>query len=402
MEEEQRKGKKFSDYIYVLYKWKKFLFINLFIIVAIATLIAFLIPKQYKATATVMIPPENSLGLGGLAGLVSGKSSAASLGSKLLGIGNTSEDMLLGILNSRTTLTNVINNFHLIRYYDIDDNNMDKAIKAFKGDVSFGSNEYGMVDIIVINKDPKKSAQIANYLVTILDSINIKFNIEQASNNRRFIEKRYFQNLDDLKKAEDSLYRFQKRYGIVAVPEQLEVSVKAAAEIEAQLAKKEVEAYFIKQQFGENSPHYKGVISEYNLLRDKVLELKNSSKMSSTSNILFPFKEMPDISIKYLRYYRELETQQTILEVVLPLYEQAKVEEQKSIPTIMVLDEAVPPQLKDSPKKTFIILLFFFGGLFLMIPIILAGEKITYVSSSNILEEKTHKFFISIKRLYRI
>ena len=101
-----------------------------------------------------------------------------------------------------------------------------------------------MIEFSIINEDAKKSAKIANYLVRLVDSLNIKYNIERAKNNREFIEKRYNQNVSDLRNAEDSLYKFQKKYNIVAVPEQLEVTVKAAAEIEAQLTKKEMEVVF--------------------------------------------------------------------------------------------------------------------------------------------------------------
>ena len=150
-------------------------------------------------------------------------------------------------------------------------------------------------------------------MVTLVDSMNIEFNIQRARNNRIFIEKRYLQNVADLKKAEDSLYKFQKKYGIVAVPEQLEVTVKAAAEIESTLMKKEMESFFVVQGYGENSPQYQGIRSEINLLKKKVQELKNSSNLGSSSNVLFSFKEMPNIAIQYLRTYREVEIQQSIL-----------------------------------------------------------------------------------------
>ena len=127
-----------GDYIYIIYKWRKFLVINLLIIIAAATTYAFLLPKQYKATATIMLPPENEMGLGGLTNyLSSGKSSIASMGSKIFGVSGTSEDVVLGIINSRTALTDVINKFNLMKYYEIDDNNMDKVMKAFRGDLSF-------------------------------------------------------------------------------------------------------------------------------------------------------------------------------------------------------------------------------------------------------------------------
>jgi uncharacterized protein involved in exopolysaccharide biosynthesis len=62
--------------------------------------------------------------------------------------------------------------------------------------------------------------------------------------------------------------------------------------------------------------------------------------------------------IKYLRFYRDLEIQNKILEVILPMYEQAKVEEQKSIPSILFIDKAVPAEIKYGPKRLFYIASF--------------------------------------------
>jgi tyrosine-protein kinase Etk/Wzc len=399
----ENKESNFSDYIYILYKWKRFLFVNLFIVGFTITGLMFLVPNEYKATATIMIPPDNQMGFGGLTSLLGGKSSIASAGSRLFGMSNTSEDMLLGILNSRTALVDVINKFNLIEYYEIDDNNMDKVIKAFRNDISTDPNEFGMIDFSIINKDPKMSAIIANYLVTLVDSMNIEFNIERARNNRLFIEKRYSQNIADLKRAEDSLYKFQKKYGIVAVPEQLEVTVKAAAEIEAELMKKEMESFFVLQGFGEAAPQYQGIKAEINLLKNKVQELKNSPNLGATSNILFPFKEMPDIAMQYLRTYREVEIQQTVLEIVMPMYEQAKVEEQKSIPTIMLMDKAVAPELKYSPKRSVIILGVLFLFSFMLIPFVFLGEKsLKRKNYNNPLQLKSANFFNRITKIYRM
>lgn len=397
------KEAKFSDYIYVLYKWKRFLFVNLIIVGFVTTGLVFLIPNEYKATATIMIPPDNQMGLGGLSSLLGGKSSIASAGSRLFGMASTSEDMLLGILNSRTALTNVIKKYDLIKYYEIDDNNMDKAIRAFRGDFSTDPNEFGMIDFSIVNKDPKVSAEIANYLVTLVDSMNIEFSIQRAKNNRLFIEKRYLQNVADLKKAEDSLFKFQKKYGIVAVPEQLEVTVKAAAEIESELMKKEMASFFILETYGENAPQYKSTMDEINLLKKKVQELKNSQSLSSNSNILFPFKDMPNIAIQYLRTYREVEIQQSILEIVMPMYEQAKVEEQKSMPTVMLMDKAVPSEIKYSPKRSAIVIGVLFLSLFSLIPLIFWGEKVINKNKfENPLQEKEMAFFSKILKIYRL
>lgn len=396
-------NRKFSDYLFILYKWRKFIFINLLLVTVILTIIAFLIPKQYKATVTIMIPPDTPGGFGGITSLLGGKSSLSAMGSRIFGLSSTSEDVLLGILNSRTALEKVINKYKLKDYYEVDDDNFDEVLKKFKGDFSALPNEYGMIDISIINKDPKLSADIANYLSFLVDSLNIVYSIERAKNNRLFIEQRYLKNISDLRNAEDSLYKFQKYFGIVAVPEQLEVTIKAAAEVEAQLTKKEIESYFIKQQYGETSPQYLIAKQEMDLLKQRVKELKSSNELSKVSNVLFPFKTMPDISIQYLRLYRDVQIQQTILEYILPMYEQALVEEQKSTPTVMVIDKAVPPQLKYSPKRSILIigpllLIFLF-----LIPITFWLERTHNLSNfRNPLEEKYHRISNFIRKVYKV
>ena len=403
MNEPTKKPSKFGDYIYILYKWKKFLIINLLIVIILSVTYSLLLPLDYKATATITLPPEQQMGFGGLTNLVGGKSSIASMGARLFGVTNQSEDIILGLLNSRSALTKIIKKFDLMSYYKIDDNNMDKVLKAFRKDISTDPNEFGMIDFSVVNKDPKVSAEIANYMVSLTDSMNIKLNIKAAKNNRIFIEQRYLKNVSDLRQAEDSLYKFQRKYGIVAVPEQLEVTVKAAAEIESLLMKKDMEAYLIKKVYGSDSPQYQNVLEEQNLLKSKVQELKSSQNLSSLSNVLFPFKEMPDIAIQYLRVYREVELQQTIMEFVLPMYEQAKVEEQKSIPTLLVVDRAVPPELKYSPKRSVIVLGFFFLFLFILIPFVFWGESVLIREKpENSLQVKESKFFTKIVKFYRM
>lgn len=391
----------FSDYIYILYKWKKFILINMSIVIALSTIYAFLIPETFQSKAVITTPPESSGS--GLSSLLGGKNSALSLGYKLFASGAANEDVLLGILNSRTCLVNAINKFDLIKYYEVKDNNIDKTIKAFQEDVVFDTDENNFINITVVNKDKYLSAKIANYFVYLLDSMNIKLNVEAAKNNREFIETRYRKNLADLKIAEDNFYKFQKKYGIFAVPEQLEVSVKAAAELEAQLIEKEMQSTIVQQQFGSNSPQYTGIMVEVNMLRDKVKELKSSDRLGQESNVLFPFKIAPDIMLEYLRNYREVEIQNKILELMLPMYEQACVEEHKSIPTVMVIDKAEPAQVKYQPKKAFVILgislLFFF---ILLIGVFRFDGVINLEELPNPLVEKEKRHYLNIKRFYRL
>jgi tyrosine-protein kinase Etk/Wzc len=384
----------------LLIKWKNFIFINLLIIIILTTAYVFMIPKTFRSTTVVMIPPESGLGLGGLTSVLSGKG-GGSFGAKLLGLGSTSsEDMILGILNSRSALENVIGKFDLMDYYEIDENNIDKALRSFKNDLSFSPNEYGFIEISVINKEPELAAEIANYFIQILDSISIKLSVEHARNNRLFIENRYYQNLADLKSAEDSMLSFQQKNKIVAVPEQLEIAVRAAGELEKELAQAEISANSVAFNFGENSPQYASIKSQIDMMRKKIKDLKNSESLNAESNILFPFKGMPNISLSYFRLFREIEVQNKILEVILPMYEQAKIEEQKNIPTIMVVDKAVPPILKYAPKRAFILIGI---TLFSFFSLVIAAAMLEGILKYNAETQSKRTVFVNrITRRYKI
>ncbi len=401
MTESNQKEVRFSDYLYVLYKWRKFLIINLVIVIVLSTIISFLIPKTYKATATIMIPPGNDMGLGGLTSLLSGGSSAMSLGAKLLGVEGTNEDMLLGLLNSRSVISKVVDKFNLYDYYGVDDRNYDKLIKRLSGDLLFDPNEFGFLEVSVINKDPEVSAAMANYFVEIVDSLNIQLNIEQARRQRKFIEKRFLQNQEDLKKAEDAFTEFQKKHGVFAIPEQIQVAVSAAGELEAQLVAQQILAETIKEDVSSSSLLYKTIQAKINALKKQLRKLNNRTNGENDNSLLIPFDKVPDLQVEYLRRYRDVEIQNKIMEFLYPMYEQAKIDEQKSMPTLLVIDKAEIPQLKYSPKKAFIILGAFLFFSFIFILFVFRGEEaVNRTEFNNPLEEKEKKFFERIVKYY--
>ncbi len=393
----------FSDYLSVLFKWRKFLIITLLSITVITTVISFLIPKTYKATATVMLPPENSMGLGGLSSLLSGAKSALSLGAAVFGTVSTNEDVLLGLLYSRNILTQMIHKYNLIDYYSISDSSIDRTIKAFLGDLDFDMNEYGFIEVSVINEDPNISAQMANDFVRIADSLNVVLNTEQARRHRIYIEKRYLQNLDDLQKAEEAFRAFQEKYGVYDVPEQVKVAIQSLGALEVEVIKKQIILAALKENFPGQAKQVKDLDIQIKTLKQKLDELYTSKKQTSNS-IFVRMKDVPKLQMEYVRLYRDLEIQNQILEFIYPMYEQAKIEEQKSQPTILVVDKAVPPDDKYAPKKAFIILFVFFLAAFILIPLTFRINKLFEQGEPrNAIEEKELKFYTKyVKNLFNI
>jgi uncharacterized protein involved in exopolysaccharide biosynthesis len=237
--------------------------------------------------------------------------------------------------------------------YDITNYPREKTIKELLSNVDFAMGDRGQLEISVYDRDPQRAADMTNYFVQVLNQINSELHVLNARSNREFIETRYIKNLVDLRAAEDSLKSFQIKYGVVALPQQLEASIKAMAEISAMLAEKEVELEVLRKSVEESHPSVVSMKVQITALRDKINELnKGTSDSEGRMKILVPFSLAPELGGKYVRLFREMEIQNKILEFVTPLYEQAKVEEKRETPSVIVLDSALVPERKAKPKAS--------------------------------------------------
>jgi tyrosine-protein kinase Etk/Wzc len=394
----------FSDFIYVLFCWKNFLIVTLAVVLIVSGIVAFSLPKKYKATATVIIAPDNSGGgLAGLAGLLGGASGILSFNTKALGGGGIlQEDLILGIMNSRTTLVGALREFNLFKYYRLNEKKVDLALKRFRKDISFDPNEFGLIEVSVIHKNPNTAAGIVNRLVHIADSLNIELSINRARSHRMYIETRYLKNLADIKAAEEAMAAFQERYGVFSVPEQVKMAIGAVGKLETELFENQVMLHTIENQFGAQAATYKNIEVKINALKDKLSQL-NHDATKNRESLFIPFENMPEMQKQFIRYYRESEIQNKLLEFIFPMYEQAKMEEHKSIPNIFVIDEAVPPQLKYSPKRIPLMIGVTLMAFFVLVLVVLRGHALFQKAElNNPVEAWEKRILFRLVRFYKM
>ncbi|HSP89240.1 MAG TPA: Wzz/FepE/Etk N-terminal domain-containing protein [Ignavibacteriaceae bacterium] len=356
----------------VRYRW--FLFLFVFIITASATIYALLSPKWYKASASVL-PAEKTdfLGsLGGLSSLVKGFSPSKGLAALT---GTTELDRYMAILKSGTMIDDVIKKFNLRKEYEREDDYYEKVVKEFLSNLEIEPQDEGNLLVSVYDKDPQKAADMANYMVEKLNEINTRLSVTNAKANREFIEKRFIQNENDINQLETDMKDFQEKYGVIAVPEQLEATIIAMSEINAELAQKEVALNVIRRTYGENSPMLNQAEIEVEELQKKINILNAGTDISKDGiNLIIPFKKAPDMANKYLKIFKDLEIQYKILEFVQPMYEQAKVEEVRNTPSVLILDKAGAPELKARPRGSIYFLISFLSSTFIGIIIIFSIE----------------------------
>ncbi|HUL44196.1 MAG TPA: GNVR domain-containing protein, partial [Bacteroidota bacterium] len=345
------------EFFEVIVVWRRFIVWFVIIVTFLVTLIAFLSPKWYKATASIFPAQQTNLfsGLEGISSLVNNFSS----GSRLASLTGPSEaERYMGILQSENALMKVIDKFDLTKVYDITNYPREKTKEALLGNLRFDITDEGALTITVYDKDPNRAAEMANYFVEVLNDINSHLLAQNAKGNREFIEQRYNKNLDDIHQAEERLKDFQLKYGVIAMPEQIEASIKAGATVYAELANKEIQLGVLKRTLSDTHPSVVAAQAEVDAIKKKLGEMNMGDKSATDEmKILVPFRQTPQLAADYIRLYRDVEIQYKILQILTPLYEQAKVEEQRNTPSVVVLDKALVPERKAKPKVSLYALL---------------------------------------------
>ncbi|GAB4129670.1 MAG: Wzz/FepE/Etk N-terminal domain-containing protein [Ignavibacteriales bacterium] len=382
----------FFEFLTLTIKYRWFLFFFTIIITSAAVSVALLSQKWYKSTASVL-PAEKTdflSAITGVSSLIKNFSPSKGL-SALTGVSET--DKYIAILKSSRVIDDVIKTFNLRKVYDMEDSYYDKVVKEFLGNLELEVQEEGNLTITVYDTNPKRAAKIANYMVDKLNEISTNLSSTNARANRMFIEKRYLQNRKDIENLETQMKQFQQKYGVTAVPEQIEATLKSMSEVYVELYKKEIQYNIMLQSLGSSHPATQGAKVELDALNKKINEL-NSGKSVSEGDVklLIPMKLAPELANKYLKIYQELKIQYSILEFVTPLYEQAKIEEVRDTPTVLVLDKAAPADRKSKPKGSIYAAISFTASIILGFVLIFLFELI---QKMKIVEPGKYNFITS-------
>jgi len=383
--------KKFDllDLIVILVKRKIILFFTLIITLAGSYLaVYYLVEEKFEASATI-IPSETS-SLGGLSSMMKGLSGSA-FGMGNVGVKNQIE-LYNTIIYSRSLLENILDTFQLMKLRQVE--SREKALLNLKQSIMTTNNEDISFEIKVRESSPKLAADIVNFIVAHLNRTVIDLNIRKSKENREFIQKRYDEVVVNLQAAQDSLVLYQKRTGVIEPGAQMNATVTTIIDLETELAQKEIELEVIQNQVGIDAPQTKPLLTAVTKIKERLAKLKIGK---DGSGLTLSVKKLPEDIAGYLSHFRNVEINQKLLEFVLPMYEQAKFEEQKEIPVIQIIDNAIPPEKKVWPPRTIIAVLVSLGSTGLMLVFLVIGENRELMSSEKMIFVKNNLFRVRIR-----
>jgi len=374
----------FMDVINILNKCKISIIKNVFYISFITAIFSFILPKTFTASA-VLMPPGNQQDVSILNAFSDSELPFGGLISK------TEEEAmkLIAILKSRTVMETIIKKYNLIEFYKAE--NIEEALESLADHVSLEIEEEGTLSIkahvstgwLHYDKDELKvrelSAEIANEFVNQLDIVNKRLQTEQAVHQRKFLGERYGENLMDLIKAEEKLKQFKENHNIISIESQTRTAIESAAALKNQILINEVQKGVVSRKLKLNHPEIIGIEDEIRELTVKLHEIEYGKDTSENvrGNLFLVLSEIPQIDADLMRLTREVDIQSTLFIYLTQQYEDAKIQEAKNTPTIQLLDPAVTPIKKSSPKRLLMVFImalitFVFSSIYALIKVIYA------------------------------
>src|SRR5215471_1951904 len=239
------------ELLLVLAREKKPVLLFTFAATIFATIIVFIIPKMYTATATILPPQQNQSMVSALLGQVAG---GATLDLRDLGLKNPS-DVFVAMLKSRTVEDALINRFDLRKIYNV--KRYQDARKTLEKRSEIDPEKEGLISIAVSDRDPKRAAEIANAWVDELRSLNQSLALTEAAQRRVFFEQKLVKERDDLASAELALKQIEQKTGLIQPDAQTRALIGAVADVRAQIAAKQVQIQSMRTFATPNNPDLK-------------------------------------------------------------------------------------------------------------------------------------------------
>lgn len=359
------------DLIRILVRWRRMIITCFIVVVGITAVISLILPKAYRATATVY-PPKDSqsnLGLSALLGDLQG--------SLLGGLGGqaASATEFVPILESARVCMAIAQRFDLAEKYQ--SAHQSELLDQILDKLNVELSREQFLSISYEAETPQKAAEITNAFVEELETALQERNRNQIHTYRAYLEKRLAQAEQDMKDAELRYSQFQKANMAIDIETQAKAQIESASNAIGMLVDLIVERDIKAQVLSENHAEIQKLNIEIQATTqalDKLLmgnfEPENAGKPTPLPGIFKPFREIPQLGLKALQLLRDVEIQNVIYQFVKQEYEKTRFEEEKETTTVVILDAARPPDVRSKPARTLMVAIA--GALSLMLSGLLA------------------------------
>jgi len=339
----------------VLFHRVKILAVTGLSMIFLFVILLFAYPITYNSMVTVL-PPDNS-SQNGLGSLLAG---GADLSSMFTGkTGSATSQLFLEILKSRTAGEYVVKKLNLASYYgsrSLEDA-VDKVLKSMDAEVT----KEGIIKLSVDVSTPMfsrfnaksdsarvLSARISNTFVEALDYLNREKMMSKAKRSRIYLEEQIKVTKNELDSSEIRLMQFQKENKAISLPEQVKASIDNAAKLKSEIVANEIQLGLLSTNLREDNEIYIALKTKINELKSQYDKLENGNQ-----DYLLSFKDVPSFGLKLAALMRDQKINNEVYLLLQQQYYKEKIQENRDLPTIEVLDKAIEPEKPKGPRLLF-------------------------------------------------
>jgi len=313
MNNKEQKAYNFNSVDLLIYIWNKRIILMIVgFLAAVASLVISLLITPMFESSVIMFPASNaSIARGLLTQNYSGSQSVYGFGEE------DQAEQLLQVLHSEPVRTRIIEKYKLMEHYEIDQEGkypLTELYEEFSSNINFRLTEYMAVEISVMDRDPEISADIANDISDLIDTVFNNMKRERAINALKLVENEYVEAETRLGLMQDSLSMVSKQFS---------GNIKTSGDGFNNLI----------QAFSEHGVSY---ISMTHQMRNEVGMMIN------------------------MRYR----------------YNEARMEAQQNLPYKFVVERAIPPEKKAYPSKSLIVIVSTFASLLFALIVLIVMDNI--------------------------
>ena len=332
---------------------RRLIFIASLLCFFLATLIAFLLPPNFTASAS-FIPPGSS-----------SESSAAAVMGQLasLGTGGGLEtrgkaDLYIAILKSHTVAQAMVQRFNLKQVYKLKKESYAEKKLAAESFFAVGTKD-PVITIEVTDHNAERARDLANGYLEALQSTTAGMALTESSQRRLFFEQRLAREKDELANAEVALKQMQEKTGLVAPAAQTSTNIQGLAQIQAQITSAQAQLAALLHDETDQNPDVLRLKSEIGSLQAQASQMENGVEKGFGR---FSTAQVPDAELEYIRKSRDVKYHESLFEIIAKQYEAARLDEAKDAP-LQVLDRPTVPDVKSGPSRRIIIAIGLLLGL---------------------------------------
>lgn len=361
MDKPQKTEIRAGFYFHIILK-NRWLFVrNSILTIILVTLGTFLLPSKYCANTTILPPNSKEQG-----GIIQELIASSELDFKFSNR-TTTPALLLHMLRSRT-LNQIIlttpfkaisDSSTLMDYWGYQ--STEKALEQLSRCRHLTLNSDGILKIEIELNNPDLAAEVANRFAVKLDQMNQKNAIEKSKHSLSFLNHQKEQIYVTLDSAMKKLADFQKTNKTIALDTQTRVAVERLSDLKTKTISTEVELALARNSRNKNHSSIMILEKKLSELQKHVQQIEFSSPNDSETpnSFLLPISTIPDLSRKFALLSAEVNIQKNVYTWLMQRHYQAQMEAARNVPTLQILDRAMPPEHPCTPKRWLLISISF-------------------------------------------